>query len=67
MRKTTIFMMIAVTFAFFGCKSNSGNKAQLVANEWQLKEMTTTDGKVEVPERVPTIVLTDTNTMYGFS
>ena len=60
-------MMIAVTFAFFGCKSNSGNKAQLVANEWQLKEMTTTDGKVELPQRVPTIVLTDTNTMYGFS
>jgi len=33
MRKTTILMLIAVTFAFFGCTSNSGNKAQLTANE----------------------------------
>lgn len=59
--------MIAVTFTFFGCTSNSGNKAQLTANEWQLKEMTTTDGKVELPQQVPTLVLTDTNMMYGFS
>lgn len=45
MRKTTILMMIAVTLGFSGCKSNSGDKAQLTANEWQLKEMTTTNGK----------------------
>ena len=45
MRKTTILMMIAVTLGFSGCKSNSGDKAQLTANEWQLKEMTTTKGK----------------------
>ena len=67
MRKTTILMMIAVTLGFSGCKSNSGDKAQLTANEWQLKEMTTTKGKTTLPQRVPTLVLTDTNTMYGFS
>ena len=67
MRKTTILMMIAVTLGFSGCKSNSGDKAQLTANEWQLKEMTTTKGKTTLPQRVPTLMLTDTNTMYGFS
>ena len=67
MRKTTILMMIAVTLGFSGCKSNSGDKAQLTANEWQLKEMTTTNGKTTLPQRVPTLMLTDTNTMYGFS
>ena len=67
MRKTTILMMIAVTLGFSGCKSNSGDKAQLTANEWQLKEMTTTNGKTTLPQRVPTLMLTDTNTIYGFS
>ena len=67
MRNTTILMMIAVTLGFSGCKSNSGDKAQLTANEWQLKEMTTTKGKTTLPQRVPTLMLTDTNTMYGFS
>ena len=52
MRKTTILMMIAVTLGFSGCKSNSGDKAQLTANEWQLKEMTTTNGKTTLPQRV---------------
>lgn len=60
-------MMIATVLAFAGCKSNSGNKAALTANEWQLKEMTTSEGKVALSERVPTILLTDTNTMYGFA
>ena len=60
-------MMIAVTLGFSGCKSNNGDKAQLTANEWQLKEMTTTKGKTALPQRVPTLMLTDTNTMYGFS
>ena len=46
--------MIAVTLGFSGCKSNSGDKAQLTANEWQLKEMTTTKGKTALPQRVPT-------------
>ena len=55
MRKTTILMMIAVTLGFSGCKSNSGDKAQLTANEWQLKEMTTTNGKTTLPQRVPTL------------
>ena len=67
MRKTTILMMIAVTLGFSGCKSNSGDKAQLTANEWQLKEMTTTNGKTTLPQRVLTLMLTDTNTIYGFS
>ena len=67
MRNTTILMMIAVTLGFSGCKSNSGDKAQLTANEWQLKEMTTTKGKTTLSQRVPTLMLTDTNTMYGFS
>ena len=67
MRKTTILMMIAVVLGFSSCKNNDGNKAQLTANEWQLKEMTTTKGKVILPQRVPTLMLTDTNTMYGFS
>ena len=60
-------MMIATVLAFAGCKSNSGNQAALTANEWQLKEMTTSEGKVALSERVPTILLTDTNTMYGFA
>ena len=67
MRNTTILMMIAVTLGFSGCKSNSGDKAQLTANEWQLKEMITTKGKTTLSQRVPTLMLTDTNTMYGFS
>ena len=29
--------------------------------------MTTTNGKTTLPQRVPTLILTDTNTMYGFS
>lgn len=67
MKRTTILMMIATVLAFAGCKSNSGNKAALTANEWQLKEMTTSEGKAALSERVPTILLTDTNTMYGFA
>ena len=38
MRNTTILMMIAVTLGFSGCKSNSGDKAQLTANN-QLEEV----------------------------
>ena len=49
-------MMIAVTLGFSGCKSNNGDKAQLTANEWQLKEMTTTKGKTALPQRVPTLM-----------
>lgn len=67
MRKTTILMIIATVFAFAGCKSNSGNKAALTANEWQLKEMTANNEKVALSQRAPMIVLTDTNTMFGFA
>ncbi len=67
MRRTTILMMIATVLAFAGCKSNTGNKAALTANEWQLKEMTSNNEKVALSQRVPTIILTDTNTMYGFA
>ena len=39
----------------------------MTANEWQLKEMTANNEKVALSQRAPMIVLTDTNTMFGFA
>lgn len=66
MKKTTILMMIVSTLTLFSCM-DKGNKAALTANEWQLKEMTTGKESVTLSQRVPTLILTDTNTLYGFS
>lgn len=60
-------MMIATVLAFAGCKNDAGDKAALTANEWQLKEMTTNEGKVALSRKAPDIILTDTNTLYGFA
>lgn len=65
MKKTTILLMLAVAAVFSACKNNSN--AQLTAHEWQLKEMTTTKGTMSLPQQLPTLILTDTNTMFGFS
>ena len=67
MKKTVILMVFSLIMIFYNCKSDKGDKAQLTANEWQLKEMVTTNGKVQLPRQVPVLVLTDTNMVYGFS
>ena len=67
MKKIVILMVFTLIMFFYNCKSDRGDKAQLTANEWQLKEMVTTAGKVQLPQQVLILVLTDTNMVYGFS
>ena len=67
MKKIVILMVFSLIMFFYSCKSDRGDKAQLTANEWQLKEMVTTAGKVQLPQQVLILVLTDTNMVYGFS
>ena len=67
MKKIVILMVFSLIMFFYNCKSDRGDKAQLTANEWQLKEMVTTAGKVQLPQQVLILVLTDTNMVYGFS
>lgn len=59
--------MVAAVMVFTGCNNNNGNKAQLIANEWQLKEMLTENGKIDLPKRVPTIMFSDSTRVFGFS
>ena len=67
MKRTTFLMMFFMMLTFVGCKSDKDDKARLIANEWQLKEMVTVDGNEQLPQQAPTFVLTDTNMVYGFA
>lgn len=59
--------MCALAGALDGCKSPVDHRAALVANEWQLKEMTNEKGEVSLPTRLPTLSFVDSSRVSGFS
>lgn len=63
--KNMKFMILAVVLAAFGCKSGEKAEVSLTAHEWELKSMTANDTIVVNPEKLPTLVFTDSTALYG--
>lgn len=57
-----IRLMLLVALGLAACKSNE--KARLSGQEWELKRMEGMEGK---PERMPSLLFTDSTTVYGFA
>ena len=60
--KTTVFVTMVLFFLVTGCKKQ--DHAELTAQEWQLKEMSGLSSK---PEKMPTLLFTDSTALYGFA
>lgn len=48
-----------------GCQGKSKTGYSLTGHEWELKHMTQMDTVISLPEELPTLLFTDTNTMFG--
>lgn len=60
--KTTVFMAMVIVFLVTACKKQENTK--LTAQEWQLQEM---NGLFAKPEKMPTLLFTDSTALYGFA
>lgn len=60
--RTIRLMVLAVLGIMAACKSN--DKALLTAHEWELQQM---EGLNEKPERMPTLMFTDSTAVFGFA
>lgn len=59
------WMLLLLLCAAWSCKNGQKDPLSLVHHEWELKTMTQGDTVVKNPEKLPTLLFTDSTAVYG--